>query len=438
MPHRSLELFHHFAHYRIFTRTAVRKNPNSQCVGIAFSNPGTFRACLIMSALHFSWLSGGPQALQQGSEMEETYLLHKLEAMRLVKKQLADPERCTSDSCLSLIAALALAESGMGDPQAAQAHINGLFTLIDMRKPEEWQHRFYGMLQRVILMAGSFISSSCDASQATSLATRLSPFYLTTTPGMEVCKADVEAEVLINALSRLTTICYPSNNTNEIHAPHTESTATLLKDTEAYIFSLLFKPHSPIEGIEPTFPSKTFEPYSTAYPSATRASATAAWFYLYFVLRPLRPVEEETDPHLLRLLMDTLKLDIQATEPTTRNKSSTELWGWKVMVGLYTLIIIETTNEEVYDTEEGEGEYIDSLKTWFSNKLGVWGYTAKIEEWQVAKQVLRRIVWPEEEATNFDGDRVIEGIWSDMTRSSESEGASPSSILIDPLLWEAI
>ena len=39
----------------------------------------------------------------------------------------------------------------MGDHVAAEAHLNGLFTLLDMKSPEEWQHRIYGLLQRIIL-----------------------------------------------------------------------------------------------------------------------------------------------------------------------------------------------------------------------------------------------------------------------------------------------
>lgn len=143
MPHRSLELFHHCersrciswkqllnalcadAHYRIFNRTAVLKNPDSdwqviatllwqantnpkKSVGMAFSSPGTFRAYLLMTALNYSWLSG-PGSLQS-TEMEETYLYHKLEAMRLVNEQIGDPVQSRSDGCLSMIAALALVE----------------------------------------------------------------------------------------------------------------------------------------------------------------------------------------------------------------------------------------------------------------------------------------------------------------------------------------
>lgn len=42
------------------------------------------------------------------------------------------------------------AQSGMGNYAAAEAHLKGLFTLIDIKTPENWQHRLYGLLQRVI------------------------------------------------------------------------------------------------------------------------------------------------------------------------------------------------------------------------------------------------------------------------------------------------
>ncbi|KAK3984106.1 hypothetical protein QBC44DRAFT_253640 [Cladorrhinum sp. PSN332] len=527
-----------------------------------------------MSALHYSWIAGGPQALQQGSEMEETYLLHKLEAMRLVNELLGDPERCTSDGCLSLIAALALAESGMGNLTAAQAHLNGLFTLLDMRKPEQWQHRFYGMLQRVILMAGSFIASSSSSSprtppaskgDATSpinistetglglLATKLSPFYLATAPGMEACKADLEGEVLINTLSRLTLICYPPSQSqsqprtnpggNEtLHPHHPETTRTLLKDAEAYISSLLFKPHAPsdrngtAERSSPELKNQQrVHPYQhltgTTYPSGSRAWATAAWLYLRFVLGPLLQQQEQQqqehaeparqiDPHLLRLLLDKLKADIQATEDATRAGTySQELWGWKIIVALHALHALgeedqddediqmtdiiqdqkgkyaslqrhqlqkgssDTTGSDTAGSQDGgdeqdeqeeqdeqayiagstkqllllrvpptESEYVDSMKGWFGAKLSVWSRAAQLDDWNSARQMLARIVWPAEDA-EFRGDAAIEAIWWDAVRGGggggggyntsesdqggyETQATSSMVMLIDPLLWE--
>lgn len=48
------------------------------------------------------------------------------------------------------------------------------------------------------------------------------------------------------------------------------------------------------------------------------------------------------DPHLLRLLLDTLQADIQHTEQAMRiGAYSKELWIWKVLVGAYTLAVVE-------------------------------------------------------------------------------------------------
>lgn len=399
----------------------------------------------------------------------------------------------------------------MGDSLAAEAHLNGLFTLIDMRRPEDWQHRFYGMLQRVILMAGSFIAASKPSSSH--LETRLSPFYLSSTPGMEACKADVEGEVLINALARLTAICYRGQEAGEIHPRNAETTATLLQDTQTYIARLLFKPHAPCVGIESSSPRKQQNAYHNLpqalfYPSSSRAWATAAWLYLHFVLRPLTSKAEQLDPRLLRLVLDTLRADTEANEQAMHDKAySVELWGWKVVVGLYALKILgddpsmgvyiespvqrgfdrcveierarergkeleqdlgrwegghlaessgSSTSAETSDDEEEDigatkqpqktqKEWIGAMKFWFSKKLAVWSGVAKLDDCRAAIQMLRRILWPEEEA-DFEGDAAMEEIWSyavvmgGYNDSGSEEGGyetqgSPS-VPIDPLPWE--
>ncbi|KAK4192383.1 hypothetical protein QBC35DRAFT_248408 [Podospora australis] len=380
-----------------------------------------------MTALHHSWLSSTTNALAKSyPDMEETYIYHKIEAIRLVNEQITNPNMCTSDDCLSLIAGLALAESGMGNCVAAEAHLNGLSTLIDMKRPEEWQHRFYGMLQRIILMAGSFIAASKTPSGDNSdydsplipdysktpsplfstarfAATRLSPFYLSSTPCLEACKADVEGEVLINALRRLTSTCFSS--TSPFSAPSPTSsprssysaspaadsrviTSVLLSDTEAYIASLLFKPDhfetslssppsSPPSSSSPRvssrkkrkrqFRTRDDHPYQNLpaelFPCSSRAWATAAYLYLHVVLAPLWdnhdapstpssataiPKRHKIDPHLLRFLFDTLKEDTAATEEAALRIGaySSELWVWKVMLGAYVAEITE--QKDVY------------------------------------------------------------------------------------------
>lgn len=55
--------------------------------------------------------------------MEEALLSHKLEAMRVVNAQIADPVLRTSDGCLSLIAALALVEVRYGSSRFEETRL---------------------------------------------------------------------------------------------------------------------------------------------------------------------------------------------------------------------------------------------------------------------------------------------------------------------------
>ncbi|KAK0665280.1 hypothetical protein QBC41DRAFT_306255 [Cercophora samala] len=351
-----------------------------------------------MSALHYSRLSGGLRE----SEMEETYLYHKLEAMRIVNSKVTNSATGTSDGCLSLIAGLALAEGGMGDPTAAEAHINGLCTLIDMKHPEEWQHRFYGMLQRIILMAGSYIAASRDPSLESHIietddmtlcyphpyftkptsallstaqvqATSLSPFYLTSTPCLEACKADVEGEVLFNVLDRLTSMCFSPNYHNS-----DEAVSLLLSDTESYISSLLFQPDSPSSS--PTKPStnkrhhskkstRKGHPYSQTppiyYPSSSRAWAAAGYLYTHLILSPLwsQVNQDETiDPDLLWYLLHTLQDELTKTEQAMKiGAYSQELWIWKVIIAAYAIDVslnnqrndLTEDNQELHELFDG-------------------------------------------------------------------------------------
>ena len=73
-------------------------------MGIAMHGPGTFRACILLAAMHYSWREGSL------TTMKETYLYHKLEAMRLINDQISDPVLSTSDGCINTIASLALTE----------------------------------------------------------------------------------------------------------------------------------------------------------------------------------------------------------------------------------------------------------------------------------------------------------------------------------------
>jgi membrane protein insertase Oxa1/YidC/SpoIIIJ len=58
----------------------------------------------MLAGMHLYWLHGNVLQVQ------ETYIHHKLEAIRLVNEQLANPNTSSSDGVIGTIACLALAE----------------------------------------------------------------------------------------------------------------------------------------------------------------------------------------------------------------------------------------------------------------------------------------------------------------------------------------
>ena len=92
-----------------FATTYVAMHPTKNTdlpssVTLAIRDPALFHGALLLAGMHWHWLNGDVAVIQ------ETYLYHKLEAIRLVNDQLADPNTSHSDSVIGTIACLALAE----------------------------------------------------------------------------------------------------------------------------------------------------------------------------------------------------------------------------------------------------------------------------------------------------------------------------------------
>ncbi|KIH90973.1 hypothetical protein SPBR_00598 [Sporothrix brasiliensis 5110] len=285
-------------HFRILTRSLVPKSPNNSYNATALRDAGFFRSNILLAAMHYSWINGGL------SGMEETYIYHKIEAIRLVNEHISDP--AWTEQCANIIAALALAESGIGDIIAAEAHLGGLLTLINWRKPDELRGRWHGLFQRLILVASTFVAASkshtawkprdtrrddCERpvlqfaypdtanfNAAEFDGTQLSPFYFEMKPNYGASNPGLETISMTNALQRLSSLpdepkqaehVYPSgsrkatrsassthaNRPSSINTPLTdfvkeitvdqELTQVLLLETESYLTWLLFRPHAP-------------------------------------------------------------------------------------------------------------------------------------------------------------------------------------------------
>lgn len=74
-------------------------------VALAMSDPCLFHGCMLLSAVHLSWMS------HPIDEIHEAYLHHKLEAISLVNGKLTDPVESRSDATVGAIACLAVSEA---------------------------------------------------------------------------------------------------------------------------------------------------------------------------------------------------------------------------------------------------------------------------------------------------------------------------------------
>ena len=83
---------------------------------------------------------------------------------------------------------------------------------------------------------------------------------------------------------------------------------------------------------------------------------------------------------------------------------------------------------------------------WFDERLRAWSRAAHVTDWTAARQMLARIVWPEQQSGLFEGEAVVERLWrravggdgvekgEEGRRKKERERKLPMMIAVDPRL----
>ncbi|KAI1874409.1 hypothetical protein JX265_004617 [Neoarthrinium moseri] len=122
-------LYDIFARYRSVVDRDVTPDSHASLVERALSNPALLHGALLLSATRWTWYSGSMETIQK------SFLHHKLEAIQIVNDRLQDPMDMGSDTTITSIAALAMAESALGRQEVADAHLNGLSRVLAMRGP---------------------------------------------------------------------------------------------------------------------------------------------------------------------------------------------------------------------------------------------------------------------------------------------------------------
>jgi hypothetical protein len=159
---------------------------------------------------------------------------------------------------------------------------------------------------------------------------------------------------------------------------------TLMRDTDAYIGSMLFRP-TPLGY-------KSLDP--AVIPDSTRSWAAASYLYLHKVLWQMHGVSGEAgdDPSsgeqisddLLKWLLDQVRSDANRTQAAMGlGANCGELWFWKVMVAAFAAMQQEWTNAGEKTTSEWEA--------WAIERIQSWSQRCRTREWAEAKEALRKI-----------------------------------------------
>ena len=111
-------------------------------------------------------------------------------------------------------------------------------------------------------------------------------------------------------------------------------------------------------------------------------------------------------------------------------------------------LAMDDSDEEMETEAEVESQR-EEAKTgsgaWFDERLRAWSRAAHVTDWTAARQMLARIVWPEQQSGLFEGEAVVERLWrravggdggekGEEGRRKERERKLPVMIAVDPRL----
>ncbi|KAK6087277.1 hypothetical protein SCUP234_01908 [Seiridium cupressi] len=97
-------LFDIFARYRSVVDREVESDSHGFLVEKAMSSPALLHSALLLSALRWTWYSGSSENIQKSC------LQHKLEAVKFVNERVQDPATVATQTTITSVAALAMAE----------------------------------------------------------------------------------------------------------------------------------------------------------------------------------------------------------------------------------------------------------------------------------------------------------------------------------------
>ncbi|KAF5644930.1 hypothetical protein F52700_2411 [Fusarium sp. NRRL 52700] len=381
-------------------------------------DPEALRNAILMAATHFTFKVGSLEAF------EHTFLFHRIETVRLVKKWLSSGDLTLSAAITKQIATLAYTEFCSGDMQMAEKHLNAIYALPyrttdpssinGKTRDQELSDRYFVLTSTFIHGVQTVLHGILRAQDSTQdknslsvshpmriihkwyksegqylhclklKAIRLfSTFFIL--PNIGARLSDVYSASIVDSLRQVTDEFYNLTEAQKIHDGFWRTGAA------ARVYDAVLDSHQ--TSITPT--DRQHEETSEAEQKTSWCGLViAAELFLEQVVVLWRPFTKEIYLCSMRIFQRDLTFALQKTNTV----EIAELLFWESLLGLMSLYFHEKLGD--MEREPGMRPFFERIIKEQSRDMG-------LEKWEDARRVLLNIAWP----LDFSEDDYVKGIW---------------------------
>ncbi|KAF5963363.1 hypothetical protein FCOIX_13876 [Fusarium coicis] len=380
--------------------------------------PEALRNAILMAATHFTFKVGSLEAF------EHTFLFHRIETVRLVKKWVASGDVKLSAAITKQIATLAYTEFCSGDMQMAAKHLNVIYALPcqtanpsntgGKTRDQELSDRYFVLTSTFIHGVQAVLHGILRAEDSTEDKNNLSvshpmrlmhKWYKTEGQYLHCLKlkairlfstffilpdigerlSDVYSASIVTSLRQVTDEFYNLTEAQKIHDDFWRTGAA------ARVYDAVLESHqtsiTPIDHEQEV----TLE---AEQKTSWCGLVIAAELFLEQVVVLWRPFTKEIYLCSMRIFQSDLTFALQKTNTV----EIAELLFWESLLGLMSLYLHEKL---------GDMEREPCLRPFFERIVKEQSRDMKLEKWEDARRVLLNIAWP----LDFSEDDYVKGIW---------------------------
>ncbi|KAG5744744.1 hypothetical protein H9Q70_012556 [Fusarium xylarioides] len=391
---------------------------NYYCMPYTISDPEALRDAILMAATHFTFKVGSIQAF------EHTFLFHRIETVRLVKKWLSSGDVKLSAAITKQIATLAYTEFCSGDMQMAEKHLNAIYALPcqttdpsntnGKTRDQEPSDRYFVLTSTFIHGVQTVLHGILRAEDSTEHKNALSishpmrlmhkwyksegqylhclklkairlfsTFFIL--PDIGARLSDVYSASIVNSLRQVNDEFYNLTEAQKIHDDFWRTGAA------ARVYDAVLESHQTSITLTNHEHEETLE---AEQKTSWCGLVIAAELFLEQVVVLWRPFTKEIYLCSMRIFQRDLSFALQKTNTA----EMAELLFWESLLGLMSLCL----HEKLGDMEREPG-----LRPFFERIIKEQSRDMGLEKWEDARRVLLNIAWP----LDFSEDDYVKGIW---------------------------